>query len=104
MHKFRNSNKIHFQTYKDFLKYLEHPEQIVGDKFLKIITAEDLNNLNTNIDDCFLKMKIDKKNIKNYEDELLSKRPTVGIGAAAIRKSFFIEKRVERRSLLPVRN
>jgi glycosyltransferase involved in cell wall biosynthesis len=34
---------------------------------------------------------LDKKNIKNYEDELLSKRPTVGIGAAAIRKSFFIE-------------
>jgi glycosyltransferase involved in cell wall biosynthesis len=34
---------------------------------------------------------LDKNNFKNFEDELLSKRPTVGIGAAVIRKSFFIE-------------
>lgn len=34
---------------------------------------------------------LDKNNFKNFEDELLSRRPTVGIGAAVIRKSFFIE-------------
>lgn len=70
-------NAIHHLTCA--LAANEHVDMIIGSRITILPSKKRRLTIAKSLDD---------RQIKNYEDELLAQRPTVGIGAAIVRKTF----------------